>query len=679
MITPSQVSKDILAGSEKAEQPVLMPRQTQVPNATGTADATTAPNSFGANPLMRQKMQEAGFNEKPGNLGAAIGKELDNTPVSPAPGSWARSLVGAAQKVLSGVGDVSTKPTEQTSGLGGFLEGFSETAANENLRKEKAQAREDELKQQEFANKMAEKKYTLDEQQVQSTIAYNNIQKIYQQRLIHQADVKEQDENIATGEKRIAANTTDGSKTEEKGLTKSQIDDMIKDKGSEWMFSHDFQPDGKRVIGKDQETGKDIYATTYSVQTVPEKQKLTSSDLEDFKKWLPEQDVKEGDTLYGSQLQSLRSLADSRKVQTLARNKFAQDYADSELNGQIQKETVDLGPDWMKAASEHPGDPEAALNALLQDPKMRSKYPHLDADVKRSYGATDKDPSGQAAWDKMLDRKSEMAQEAMRLRNQTNQTEKAQQGMEKWYADKLATNLRARSGGLGQADQQVFNANRLGAIAKQYKDKDGNYNLPPSKYAELALGVAGLVARGAPTEEQVRNITAASIKGDLAKAITYATGKPAVGSTQALIKDLLETIDREGAVAVDTREDYMNEIRALVPYDLDPVRAQHVEQSTLPPYHPIFEKKAEEGQAEAGTPAKAGTPATPAAPLRTRKAANGVVWVIDANGKAVRPLDNSGQTAPGNQPPPSNFDAMRQAAAQRVQDMQHQQQTHGAK
>lgn len=161
--------------------------------------------------------------------------------------------------------------------------------------------------------------------------------------------------------------------------------------------------------------------------------------------------------------------------------------------------------------------------------------------------------------------------------------QQTQQKLEQQYRTVLQRTMSSRSGGLGLEDQKVNQALHLMAIFEQNKDpKTGQYTIPRVLQNELALGLARLTSpTGQVGVELSRELNQRTAQGDLAGAITYLTGQPVTGNTQAILKMFKDSIERQGAVAESNRESYLNAIRAQAPTDLEDQRRQKLEQSLL--------------------------------------------------------------------------------------------------
>jgi len=178
-----------------------------------------------------------------------------------------------------------------------------------------------------------------------------------------------------------------------------------------------------------------------------------------------------------------------------------------------------------------------------------------------------------------------------------------QQKLEQQYRSVLVKELSNRSGGLGLQDAKVNQAIQLMALADQYKDANGNYNIPTSQLHELAMGLASLISPSNTTAESDRQaINAATAKGDIAKMVQYATGVPQTGSTQAIIQNLIDSIDRQGKTSQALRDQSVQFLQGLAPTDLSSDRREALEKNTLasydnPPTDPVAKATQEESLA----------------------------------------------------------------------------------
>jgi hypothetical protein len=131
-----------------------------------------------------------------------------------------------------------------------------------------------------------------------------------------------------------------------------------------------------------------------------------------------------------------------------------------------------------------------------------------------------------------------------------------------------------RSGGLGIQDAKVNQAIHLKALFDQYATTDPDtgkavYNIPKSQYAEIATGLANLISpTGIVSDSLRKEIITRTAKGDINGAISYATGSPQNGSTQAVFQILKDSVDRQGTVAEQERQKYVDNLAALLPTDL---------------------------------------------------------------------------------------------------------------
>ncbi len=103
-------------------------------------------------------------------------------------------------------------------------------------------------------------------------------------------------------------------------------------------------------------------------------------------------------------------------------------------------------------------------------------------------------------------------------------------------------------------------------LDQNYDPKTGEYNVPPALHAELALGMAKLLSPSGTVavemEQQLRQKTA---REGLAGALIFLGFDPSEvgGSTQGVIKMFAHSIDRQGEVAEDLRNQYLSQDKTL--------------------------------------------------------------------------------------------------------------------
>lgn len=161
--------------------------------------------------------------------------------------------------------------------------------------------------------------------------------------------------------------------------------------------------------------------------------------------------------------------------------------------------------------------------------------------------------------------------------------EAEQDRLEKSYTDRLVRITSNRSGGLGLQDAKVNQAIHLRSLVDQYYDpRTGSYNIPSSQYKELAIGLASLVSNSnVALESTIRGIEQRTAKGDINGALTYVLGVPRNASTQAVMKNLIDSIDRQGQVSERLRNKYLQDFKRLSPERLDKERLDRLSAAEL--------------------------------------------------------------------------------------------------
>lgn len=173
---------------------------------------------------------------------------------------------------------------------------------------------------------------------------------------------------------------------------------------------------------------------------------------------------------------------------------------------------------------------------------------------------------------------------------------------EKEGRDVILKQLSNRSGGLGLQDSKVNQAIDLRQMINQnYNPKTDTYNIPPALHSELVLGLARLISPngqiGIQMEQELKTKTA---KEGLAKMYTYFTGVPVSGAPQDVIKMFIHSIDRQGDTAEALRDKYNEQMRNLMPTQLnDEVKQKLISQemgSKFTDYKNPRKQKSKSGQ-----------------------------------------------------------------------------------
>jgi len=237
---------------------------------------------------------------------------------------------------------------------------------------------------------------------------------------------------------------------------------------------------------------------------------------------------------------------------------------------------------------------KTAIDALHPAPKRTDSEAALDAYAK-SIGKTNADAltyadrqvfeknkatitSNQAFQQHMRERQYDIA-------NPIPVKDKSQDVLEQEGRTLLARGLSSRSGGLGLEDAKVQQANHLLSLLEQsYDPKTDTYHIPKVMQSELALGLARLVSPGGQVGLGLKKeLDQATAKGDFNAALTYITGTPFNGTTQAVIQMFKDSIERQGQVALENREGEMRYLRGLMPTGLEDARRKQLESVSLNP------------------------------------------------------------------------------------------------
>lgn len=161
-------------------------------------------------------------------------------------------------------------------------------------------------------------------------------------------------------------------------------------------------------------------------------------------------------------------------------------------------------------------------------------------------------------------------------------SDKTQQKLEQQYRQVLSKEFASRTGSLGIENAKVNQANHLNSLVTQYYDpKTGDYNVPKAQYSELVMGLANMISPTGTADVATRkDLNAFTAKSDLNGALQYLTGSPQNGNTQEMIKNIVDSVDRQAETATRNREAALQNMRDQAPTDLDSKRIDSLNKST---------------------------------------------------------------------------------------------------
>jgi hypothetical protein len=146
--------------------------------------------------------------------------------------------------------------------------------------------------------------------------------------------------------------------------------------------------------------------------------------------------------------------------------------------------------------------------------------------------------------------------------------------------------ISSRSGDLGTQNARVSDANAGLGQFEQYLDlKTGEYHIPQSALNDLSMKVARLVSGGGNVGvEAMKKFETATLKGDIAQALTYIGGDPKDAATKGVAQVLIDILKTQGNLAATQRDKYLKEfVLRTAPMELDQERVDHVSKVKLPP------------------------------------------------------------------------------------------------
>lgn len=225
------------------------------------------------------------------------------------------------------------------------------------------------------------------------------------------------------------------------------------------------------------------------------------------------------------------------------------------------------------AAAKTIGDAYKAAGGYLNDPTSNASM--YNAYVGRATAQGLK-PMSAEDWLTNNAAKKAAAEQAAKNKSDAAYTasDKVQQSLEQQGRQVIEKEFSARTGALGIENAKVGQANHLNSLFTQYYDpKTGNYNIPTAQYAELAIGLANMLSgTGQSSDNDRAEIKSKTAAGDLKGALQYITGVPQNGNTQAIIKNLVDSVDRQAQTAERNRQAALDDMKAILPTDLEASR-----------------------------------------------------------------------------------------------------------
>jgi hypothetical protein len=310
------------------------------------------------------------------------------TPAQKAqPGAWARSLIAGAQHALGSVedtlGDAATAASEGPNygGIAGVV---------------------GRIHNVETARKQAQQKAQTEQQKDAALIASTNVQTMYHQTLLHQLSDELNEKDVARGQAKFKAMTTDlaahhlqPGEVIAKDITESQLTKAINDKSWDptkegWMATGSFE-----VPGKKDASGNPMTQKTYSIVSIPQEQVLDKDTIDRVNTLVPgvnfkyNPDKPDAVKIPGALAWSLVSQADTNELlQNQRDHQIAEAKADkvksmaddvqlaaNDADGRLAK-----NQEYLKAQSQAHGNLQGIYDYLM------TKDPQAVSDLVTSYG-----------------------------------------------------------------------------------------------------------------------------------------------------------------------------------------------------------------------------------------------------------------------------------------------------
>lgn len=406
IIDPTQMGADLAAPlqaqADATQNPLAGIQPASAPATPGfVAPAATQPAPIavpdgGADALSGNPMDV----KTPLTFGQKMAQAADKLGIqSNQPGGWAKSLVGAAQDTLAGLGDASNQPVK--NGGSGVLEGITETLANRQNR-----IREQQQDQQKSAMEAASQTRAAQaatDAHNAASVAYENSLMARDQKLAANLEGGV-DASVASGKVSMEPYKAAHAEVLGEDLTANEANQILQ-KHPDWGHTQHAFATGKTTFGQPDANGNQKYQATYTViGNVPEV-KITADQAAYINKWLPGQNISTDpnkvQTMDGIKYGMLAQQAASAETAQLALDQARQRDDMGEASIESQKRMKAMNPDWNVALSHAPLDPESgapdelqAMRSLaaMKNPDGTPKYPNATTDIQMArWGTTDKD------------------------------------------------------------------------------------------------------------------------------------------------------------------------------------------------------------------------------------------------------------------------------------------------
>ena len=414
-----QAIQDQMATQNSAQNPagtaaLSTPVTPAAPAASPAIGSNSTPTQAADAALSLRLNQSA-----PSSFGAKLSKALDDTPLElnpktgkPAPGSWSRSLVGAAQVALSGLGDAGA--IGKVPPGAGALYGVAKTLQAGNQRQ--AQMLEEKRKQQaqDEEERRANEQEADRHKKAQYDLAVSNKAQVSQEKIAH--ELKINDPLIAQGKKTVDL-LTDPTGGHAASVAATDIDSNAVKQGvidGKWN-THDYTmfPTGKQIAGED-ENGDPIYRNLYTVVANGGPVKLGDKDADTIKfindnLGAGDQEIKPGQTFDNiAQFNTVYQRASNNFTALEAKKKALVENGLMEQSDADKVAAVAVRQPILDALAQSHGDVMQAYDTVLQkaaqDPKFAQQAGNIINDF-RTFLGTDKD--GKSEFDKILEKRQE--------------------------------------------------------------------------------------------------------------------------------------------------------------------------------------------------------------------------------------------------------------------------------
>ena len=334
--SPSQLTPEMVAVPGAPDVPATV---LPLPNAISDQQAPDQQPAGPVAPIGLPPLPTTSSSPAVSAIHDGINRAAADTPpaLQGKPGQWATQILSGLSRAFSTIGE--TQSASEAHPGSSIFQTMNDV---QNARQAKAQTQQKEMDAHE---------------QSLASVAMSNVNRMHQQRLLHQMTDDDNHKDVADGQSHVNDLTTgqsslglESASIVKQGITEDQLNAGIADRSINqtkevWYPTGTFQPIDPRTgkLAVDPETNDPIHQKTYTVLKVPKEQALSKDNIDLLNKYIPgvnlTYDPSNPDGVKLSGPQAVLLMQQARQAQTLE-TKRKQELAASELQALTTEQEI---------------------------------------------------------------------------------------------------------------------------------------------------------------------------------------------------------------------------------------------------------------------------------------------------------------------------------------------------